>query len=85
MSDVQPPAPLVVGDTWYQQLFSYGISRAVDAEFLRPFYPGTSDTQYGVDDNGTMYTRGQPSLIGGINPVVLLVLGSALLYVILKD
>lgn len=50
------------GAPWWQQPLTYGLNRAVDAEFLLPFTAtDPSRAQYGVTPQGSLYTRGQPA------------------------
>lgn len=85
-----PPEGLVVGDSWWQKLLSYGVSRAVDAEYLTPFYPA-QDTQYGVDSQGNPYRLGEPAGVGAAlasNPALLVagvVLAGTFLYLLMRD
>jgi hypothetical protein len=65
------PATVEPGGDWSETLrnvAAYGLSRAIDSQFVEPFYPTSSD-RYGVDQYGRPYVLGesayQPMPAGG--------------------
>ncbi len=61
---VQPPPGLLLGDEWWQQLASYGIGRAIDAETLKAYQVDDVSRQLALTGNGNAYLRGQPAGLG---------------------
>lgn len=100
MGDQGNNAPYLAAPTgdwgpWLQSIMAYGISRAVDAQYLYPYTTTDKSLQYGQAENGGYYRLGQPSnpvpssALGlSQHPALLIgaaVVGLGVLYLMLKD
>lgn len=68
------------GTEWWQQLASYGLTRAIDAEFVQP--PQSNRDDGGALNrapNGQYFTRGQSAVPGLAGDKTLLIVGAGIL------
>lgn len=77
-------------NAWWQNLITYGVSRAVDSEFVLPYTTQNQANQIGMGANGRYYTAGQPSGFAAIasNPTMMMggmVLLGLVLFMALRD
>lgn len=89
MADHTQPG-LMVGTEWWQQVLGYVVGRAADYEFAPRFDPSQMDAQYGVDEYGRTYRRGEVAGFGAMasNPMLVLggvVLAGTFLYLLMRD
>lgn len=87
------PAPLVVGEEWYQQLLSYGISRAIDSEFLLPYTVNSGKPYVQGERAGSAIPAGGGYLPTATKSVLVsplmvaggVLVGAGLLYLLIKS
>jgi len=88
-ASAQLPAPFVTGETWFEQLSSYVVSRYVDAEVADSFKVN-ANTPYFIGGDGRLWQAGQP--VGAVQSlgasggmlVVYAGIAAALLFLLLK-
>lgn len=72
------------GAPWYEQLAMYGATRAIDAHFMSAAVDKSAAAATYAGANGKTYTTGAANLqgLGGMSPLVLLLIAGALVYAI---
>lgn len=69
------------GGEWWQQAALYGVTRGIDAAFMNSAVNKTAQPATFAGANGRTYAAGQGGAgIGGMSPLVLLLIGGALIY-----
>lgn len=90
--DAFTPRPAGNTDAWWQNLVSFGVAKAIDNTFPsdRRNLQGNVTTGSYAGQNGMSYMQRPPLLTGlsastGIPPMMLLLIGGALVYYVVKS